>query len=168
MSSVDRSALLTPVRDLLSLMKQPYYLEDGVRLDFLLNEGVTGKDLFRSIINNICSGRFKKYIAGFSYYPQESRFSSLQRAAPRLVNQLIENYNGIILVQERNHFPGNAGSLAFFYHRDTNPRLAYLHLYDHLTDYLRIENIIGPWSQNYRELSETVSQLSQKNKRGRR
>ncbi len=149
-------------------MHQPYYEEDGVRLDFLLREGVTGKDLFRSIINDILGGWFKNYINGLSYYPQEYSFSSLQRTAPRLISRLIENYNGIILVQERNHFPGNAGSLAFFYHRDTNPRSAYLHLYDPLSDYLRIENIIEPWSQNYRELSETVSQLSLKNKRGRK
>ncbi len=158
-----------PVHNLLTLMKQPYHLEDGVRLDFLVNKDVTGKELFSSIILGISTGLFDGYVEGVSYYPQEFHFSSLRMAYPWITRGLIEHYNGIILIQEQNHFPPPSESLAYFYHRDTDPRLAYLHIFDKiLTDSSRVRNIVEPWSKDYSGLTDTISQLVSKHKRGRR
>ncbi len=168
MSSVDKSSP-PPVCDLLSLMKSPYYLEDGVRLDFLVKNGVTGKDLFSSIIYNISSGTFDGYLGGVSVYPREINFSSLQRAYPWVTHGLIKNYNGRILLQEKNHFPASSGSLAYFYHHDSNPHLAYLHLYDKtILDFLRTENIIKPWCSDFSLVVDDVHRTFEKYKRGRR
>ncbi len=167
MTSVNESS--PPVCDLLSLMKPPYYLEDGVRLDFFVNKNTTGKDLFRSIILGVSTGLFDGYVEGVSFYPQEFHFSSLRRAYPWITRGLVEHYDGIILVQEQNHFPPPSESLAYFYHRDTNPRLAYLHIFDKiLPDSSRVRNIIEPWSKDYSQITDTISLLFSKRKRGRR
>ncbi len=163
------SESLPPPCDLLSLVKPPYYLEDGLRLDFFLNEDATGKDLFRSIILGVSTGLFDGYVEGVSYYPQEFHFSSLRMAYPWITRGLIEHYNGIILVQEQNHFPPPSESLAYFYHRDTNPRLAYLHIFDKiLADSSRVRNIIGPWSKDYSQIADNISQLVHKHKKRKR
>ncbi len=163
------SESFSPACDLLSLAKEPYHLEDGLRLDFVLNKDATGKDLFRSIILGVSSGLFDGYVEGVSYYPQEFHFTSLRMAYPWITRGLIEHYNGIILVQEQNHFPPPSESLAYFYHRDTNPRLAYLHIFDKiLADSSRVRNIIEPWSKDYSQITDTISQIFPKHKRGRR